>query len=77
MNTIRRPRRRPRLDSVNFRTFYWLVRMEAAFQVTRMYWWLVHQVGVDRHLVPMDRPHLYVNRARKLYELNPHIRRIT
>lgn len=30
MNTIRRPRRRPRVRSVNFRTLWWLLKREAA-----------------------------------------------
>ena len=33
MNSITRPRRRPRKQSVNFRSIYWLVRMEAAVEI--------------------------------------------
>lgn len=32
-NTIRRPRKRPRKRSSNFRSLWWLVRQEAAFQI--------------------------------------------
>lgn len=32
-NTIRRPRKRPRVTSVNFRTLGWLIRREAAAAV--------------------------------------------
>lgn len=38
-NTIRRPRRRPRVKSVNFRALWWLVRWEACWAV-----WRVHAV---------------------------------
>lgn len=33
MNSIRRPRRRPRVDSVNWRTFGWVLIREAATNV--------------------------------------------
>lgn len=33
MNSIRRPRNRPRVKSVNFRSFWWLVRRQAALQI--------------------------------------------
>ncbi len=33
MNTIQRPRRRPRVRSVNFRALWWLVVREAAWCV--------------------------------------------
>jgi hypothetical protein len=33
VNTIRRPRRRPRLESINFRTLWWLVGFEASYLV--------------------------------------------
>lgn len=32
-NTIRRPRRRPRVKSVNFRALWWLVHREVCFLV--------------------------------------------
>lgn len=32
-NTIRRPRSRPRVESCNFRSLWWLVRMEAALRI--------------------------------------------
>lgn len=37
MNTIKRPRRRPRVDSVNFRALGWLVTREAALRVIAPY----------------------------------------
>ena len=33
MNSIRRPRNRPRVKSVNFRSLWWLVTLEAAFNI--------------------------------------------
>jgi len=33
MNSIRRPRGRPRTDSVNFSTFFWVLRREAVLRV--------------------------------------------
>lgn len=33
MNTLRRPRRRPRVESVNFRTLWWVLAREAAWRV--------------------------------------------
>lgn len=33
MNTIRTRRRRPRVESISFRTFFWLLRCEAAWCV--------------------------------------------
>lgn len=33
MNTLRKPRKRPRVDSVSFRTFGWLLEREAAYQM--------------------------------------------
>lgn len=33
MNTIRRRRRRPRVDSVNFRTVWWVLQHEAALRI--------------------------------------------
>lgn len=33
MNSIRRPRRRPRVDSMNFRTFFWVLLREAALRI--------------------------------------------
>jgi hypothetical protein len=35
MNTIRHPRRRPRVHSTNFRTLGWLIRREAAWRILR------------------------------------------
>lgn len=32
-NSIARPRRRPRVRSSSFRSFWWLVRHEGAFQI--------------------------------------------
>jgi len=48
MNTIKRPRKRPRDTSVNFRTLWWLVAYEAAFLVLRRWW------AIDR-LEPLTR----------------------
>jgi hypothetical protein len=33
VNTIRKPRKRPRKNSVNFDTFWWLLAHEAAYRV--------------------------------------------
>jgi len=33
MNSIRRPRRRPRVQSVNFRTLWWVLLREAVLRV--------------------------------------------
>lgn len=34
-NTIRRPRKRPRVRSCSFRTLGWLIRREAAWNIAR------------------------------------------
>ena len=34
-NTVRRPRKRPRVRSYNFRTLGWLIRREAAWLILR------------------------------------------
>lgn len=34
-NTIRRPRKRPRVRSCSFRTLGWLIRREAAYRIYR------------------------------------------
>jgi len=36
MNSIRRRRSRPRVDSVNFRTLWWVLTREAVFAVHRL-----------------------------------------
>lgn len=36
--SIRRPRKRPRVASVNFRVLWWLVAQEAAYQLWRASW---------------------------------------
>lgn len=33
MNTLRRPRKRPREDSISFRTLWWLLRCEARLAI--------------------------------------------
>lgn len=33
MNSIRRPRRRPRIGSVNFRTLWWVLTREAVLRI--------------------------------------------
>jgi hypothetical protein len=33
MNTLRQPRQRPRVESVNFRTLWWLLRRESYYVV--------------------------------------------
>jgi len=43
MNTIRRARRRPRVDSLSFRTCWWLIAYEAAFRIMSGHWSL-HRV---------------------------------
>ena len=48
MNTIRRPRRRPRVDSLNFRTCWWLIAYEAAYQVLRHSWSLHNTSALTR-----------------------------
>jgi len=36
MNTIRRPRKRPRVKSVNFRTLWWLLVREAYWSIASL-----------------------------------------
>jgi hypothetical protein len=33
MNSVRKPRARPRIRSINFRVFFWLLTREAALQI--------------------------------------------
>lgn len=46
MNTIRRARKRPRVDSINWRTFGWLVAHEAALMVL---WYRVVGTPAEHH----------------------------
>jgi len=45
MNSIRRPRRRPRVDSVNFRVFEWVLLRES---VLRLLWPSYEEWGGQR-----------------------------
>lgn len=76
MNSIKFPRRRPRVDSISFRSFFWLLRMESAYQVTN-HARALHALGpIARDRVPMDRTAIFVARALKLAKLTPALRRI-
>lgn len=46
MNSIGRPRRRPRKHSVSFRTLWWLVAHEASFAVVAGPWPEAHTLRV-------------------------------
>jgi hypothetical protein len=39
-NSIQRPRQRPRVESVNFRTLWWLAAFEAAYRMECAFWTL-------------------------------------
>jgi len=76
MNTIKKPRKRPRVDSINFHSFYWAVRLEAAFMVTRRNAELEHFQEFRRERVVLDRTGILVARALKLVRLTPALRRL-
>ncbi len=59
MNTIRRPRKRPREKSSNFRTFWWVLAREAFLRITE----IAHPNGfteLHRRQALCDRPTSWV-----------------
>lgn len=76
MNTIRKPRARPRVDSVNFRTFFWLLRVESAFMVYRTWYETASRDHFGRERVPMDRTAIFVARSLKLTRTYTRLRRL-
>lgn len=79
MNSIRRPRRRPRVRSVNFRTLWWVLAREAAFAVCyqdglgepwELYWRRhLARMSTDRvrryaeHVIAVDPPRRFIPRG--------------
>ncbi len=74
-NTIRRPRTRPRVASVNFRSLWWAMRMQAVVQIRfpRPLWRetvsAYEQVLSESPTTRLARAHrvLYHNEARRYY----------
>jgi len=70
MNSIRRPRRRPRVRSVSFRTFAWLLVREAYLRV-----WYPEQVEhahtIVRRWVAMPATDRLVRASHRLFRREP------
>ncbi len=69
MNTISRPRKRPRRRSCNFRSLWWLVRMEAMVRIT---WPYMAEMPdpLARRLLLSRPPSTRLGRAYRVLELN-------
>lgn len=77
MNSIRQPRRRPRVTSVNFRTLWWLVRCEAAYHVDHAWFsTLRFPPRSRREWLWCYTPHRWMW-ALRLVEKHPELRRLT
>lgn len=74
MNSIRRPRRRPRVTSVNFRTLWWLVAFEAAYQIEAEWWRLCARGVLSRTEFMFDRLHSWRRRASRLLDVSYGVR---
>lgn len=68
-NSIRRPRKRPRVTSCNFRALWWLVRMEAAFLI-RCPWARGAGIAEVKRQIVLEAPSTRWARAYRTLDLN-------